>query len=77
MSYSIDALTDNCYPGTSVLINKFDINHDEQLQKVEELVVSAKIAQLEQFPITGIFDFSHYKAFTESYFAIYTTGQVK
>ncbi|MEG0778685.1 MAG: Fic family protein [Oscillospiraceae bacterium] len=62
MSYSIDALTDNCYPGTSVLINKFDINDDEQLQKVEALVVSAKIAQLEQFPITGIFDFSHYKA---------------
>ena len=79
MSYSIDALTDNCYPGTSVLINKFDINDDEQLQKVEALVVSAKIAQLEQFPITGIFDFSHYKAIHRELFCdLYDwAGQVR
>lgn len=25
MGYSIDPISANCYPGTSVLINKFDI----------------------------------------------------
>ena len=31
MAYSINALTSDCYEGTTCLINKFDIN-DEKLQ---------------------------------------------
>ncbi len=29
MGYSLDALTDNCYEGTTVLKNKFDIKDEK------------------------------------------------
>ena len=35
MGYSIDPISDNCYPGTSVLINKFDIRDEAKLNEVE------------------------------------------
>lgn len=28
MAYSIDPLSANCYPGTTILINKFDIRDE-------------------------------------------------
>ena len=31
MSYSIDVITDDCYEGTSCLINKFDIRDEKRL----------------------------------------------
>lgn len=62
MSYSIDALSDNCYPDTTVLINKYDIRDEQRLADVETLIVSAKTVQLEITPIQGQFDFEHYKA---------------
>ena len=35
MSYSIDSLTADCYPGTSCLINKLDIRDEEMLAEYE------------------------------------------
>ena len=29
MGYSIDPISDNCYPGTTVLINKLDIRNEK------------------------------------------------
>ena len=62
MSYSIDAITDNCYEGTSCLINKLDIRDEKQLDVVEAQITVAKISMLQQNPIDGNFNFEHYKA---------------
>lgn len=62
MSYGIDALTDNCYKGTTCLINKFGIRDKKQLDVVEAQITIAKISILQQNPINGNFDFEHYKA---------------
>lgn len=35
MKYSLDSITDNCYDGTTCLINKFDIRDEEQLERLE------------------------------------------
>ncbi len=60
MSYSIDTLTNNCYEGTTCLINKLDIRDAKQLDIVESQITVAKISILQQNPINGNFDFEHY-----------------
>lgn len=62
MKYSLDSLTDDCYKGTSCLINKLDIRDTRQLEIVESHITLAKISMLQQNPINGNFDFEHYKA---------------
>ena len=62
MSYSIDALTNGCYEGTTCLINKLGIRDEKQLDVIESHITIAKISQLLQNPIQGNFDFEHYKA---------------
>lgn len=62
MAYELDALTDNCYEGTTCLINKFDIRDNKQLAVMEAAITFAKTAELERKPIGGNFDFAHYKA---------------
>lgn len=61
MSYSITALTDDYYEGTNCLINKFNIQNEEQLTKIEAGITLAKTAELERNPISASFDFEHYK----------------
>ena len=61
MSYSITALTDDYYEGTNCLINKFNIQNEEQLAKLEAGITLAKTAELERNPIISSFDFKHYK----------------
>lgn len=61
MSYSITALTDDYYEGTDCLINKFNIQNEEQLAKLEASITLAKTAELERNPISSSFDFEHYK----------------
>ena len=48
MSYSITALTDDYYAGTNCLINKFNIQNEEQLAKIEASITFAKSAELER-----------------------------
>lgn len=62
MSYSIESLSDACYPGTSCLINKFDIRNEKQLAFVESRIVIGKTEELHKNPFFGNFDFTHYKA---------------
>lgn len=62
MGYSIDPISANCYPGTSVLINKFDIRDEGKLNEVESVLVSAKYAEWMNAPKCETFDFEHYKA---------------
>ena len=62
MSYSIESITDNCYEGTTCLINKLNIRDEKQLNVIEANITLAKISFLQQNPINGNFDFEHYKA---------------
>lgn len=62
MSYSIDSITADCYPGTTCLINKLDIHDEDQLAVVEAGMTKMKDSELSEHPIQGRFDFAHYKA---------------
>ena len=61
MSYSIDPISDGCYPGTSILVNKFDIRDEAKLQEVEGTIVSIRNAEWLSNPLSCSFDFEHYK----------------
>lgn len=61
MSYSIDSLTEDCYAGTSVLINKFDIRDQRILDDVEAVVVTAQQEKWLAYPQADSFTFNHYK----------------
>lgn len=62
MAYSIDSVTDRCYPGTTVLINKLGIQDEAKLNEAETLLTYINGAKLEEQPLEGKFDFAHYKA---------------
>lgn len=58
--YSVDFLTDHCYPGTTVLINKLSIQNQADLDAVEGTLVPAKAALWAEKPLAAAFDFAHY-----------------
>lgn len=62
MSYDINTLTDDCYTGTSCLVNKLGITDENKLSEIEANITLVKTAQLEEIPITGNFDVQHYKS---------------
>ena len=62
MAYSIDPVSADCYPDTSVLINKFDIRDEEKLNEIEGVISSARSAEWLIAPQAETFDFDHYKA---------------
>ena len=62
MSYSLDPIADNCYPGTTVLINKQDIREARDLDETEAFLTLLNAAKLDIEPYKGSFDFDHYKA---------------
>ena len=61
MPYSMDSSSDHCYPGTNCLINRFGIHDAKKLDELESSIVYGKLAVLQRAPITGTFDFPHYK----------------
>lgn len=61
MPYTVDATTNDCYPGTTVLVNRFDLKDQEELSFVESYLVTAKAAQWEEKPMCSTFDLEHYK----------------
>ena len=79
MAYSIDPISANCYPGTSVLINKFDIRDEATLNEIEGTLTAAKSAQWLNMPERNTFDFEHYKAIHQFLFSdLYAwAGQVR
>ena len=40
MPYTIEAAQDGCYPGTTVLVNKFDLHTQKELNAVESVLVT-------------------------------------
>ena len=69
MAYSIDPIQDNCYPGTTVLVNKLHIHDEATLQEAEALATYVNASKLEQCPLEGVFDFAHYKAIHQFLFS--------
>lgn len=49
------------YPGSDILINKFDCHNKAELEKLEALSTGANLAWLQLHPIRGEFDFQHLK----------------
>ena len=62
MSYEIGASTNDCYPGTTCLFNKFDIRDESKFQEMEAAITFAKAGLLTEKSISEAFDFEHYKA---------------
>ena len=61
MAYSLDSLKNDCYPGTTVLINKLDIRNDELLAEAEQTITAINYAQIEnELEFIGV-DFGYYK----------------
>ena len=60
--YSLDPIAANCYPETTVLINKFDVRDGEPLGRIEADVTQEAAIRWEQSPKHVLFDFEHYKA---------------
>ena len=61
MAYSIEDITEDCYEGTSCLINKLGIRDEEKLKEFEAAVTFAKAGEYELQPFFNSFDTEHYK----------------
>lgn len=61
MAYSIEATSDQCYEGTTCLINKLNIRDEVKLAEAEAMIVLGKLVALKQAPVQGKFNFVHYK----------------
>lgn len=62
MGYSIDPISANCYPDTTVLVNKFDIRDERKLNEIESVISSARHFEWLDAPKSIAFDFNHYKS---------------
>ena len=65
MAYSLNPSSDNCYEGTTCLVNKLGIKDEERLSELEAQITFAKAVLLEASPIEGNFDFDHFKRIHE------------
>lgn len=61
MPYSMDVASDDCYEGTTVLINKLNIRDERQLSENEALITGLKAAELLTQPLSPDFSFDNYK----------------
>ena len=68
MKYSLDPSSENCYEGTTCLVNKFNIRDEHKLMELEAQITFAKAVMLEESPIEGIFDFQHFRKIHEFLF---------
>ena len=48
-----------CYPGSTVLMNKFDIKNGDKLQEIERKMSYANIVYLGENPIKGVLDLKY------------------
>lgn len=60
MRYSLSASEDNCYPGTTVLINKLGLQEQEALNDAEYMSVSIYTAEMMETDFTEPFTFEFY-----------------
>ena len=65
MAYSLNPSSDNCYEGTTCLVNKLGIRDEKRLSEVEAQITFAKAVMLEETPIGNDFGFEHFKKIHE------------
>ena len=65
MAYSLNPSSDNCYEGTTSLVNKLGIRDEKRLSEVEAQITFAKAVMLEENPIDDDFGFEHFKKIHE------------
>ena len=65
MAYSLNPSSDNCYEGTTCLVNKLGIRDEKKLSEVEAQITFAKAVMLEETPIDDDFGFEHFKKIHE------------
>lgn len=65
MAYSLNPSSDNCYEGTTCLVNKLGIRDEKRLSEVEAGITFAKAVMLEEPPIDDDFGFEHFKKIHE------------
>ena len=61
MAYSLNSSSDNCYEGTTCLVNKLGIRDEKKLSEIEAGLTFAKAVMLEETPIDDDFGFEHIK----------------
>ena len=61
MAYSLNPSSDNCYEGTTCLVNKLGIRDEKKLAEIEAGITFAKAVMLEETPIDDDFGFEHFK----------------
>ena len=61
MTYSLNPASDNCYEGTTCLVNKLGIRDEKKLAEIEAQITFAKAVMLEETPIYDDFGFEHFK----------------
>ena len=65
MAYSLNPSSDNCYEGTTCLVNKLGIRDEKKLSEIEAQITFAKAVMLEETPIDDDFGFEHFKKIHE------------
>ena len=65
MAYSLNPSSDNCYEGTTCLLNKLGIRDEKKLSEIEAGITFAKAVMLEETPIDDDFGFEHFKKIHE------------
>ena len=65
MAYSLNPSSDNCYEGTTCLVNKIGIRDEKKLSEIEAQITFAKAVMLEETPIDDDFGFEHFKKIHE------------
>ena len=65
MAYSLNPSSDNCYEGTTCLVNKLGIRNEDKLAEIEAQITFAKAVMLEETPIDDDFGFEHFKKIHE------------
>ena len=75
MAYSLNPSSDNCYEGTTCLVNKLGIRDEKKLSEIEAQITFAKAVMLEETPIDDDFSSSILRKFTNSCYAICMNGR--
>lgn len=68
MAYSVNAIQDDCYPDSTVLINKLDIRDEAILSDAEIVAVLLHSSEIEENPPKTAFTFEFYCSLHESLF---------
>ncbi len=60
--YSMESTQENCYPGSTVLVNKFGLTDKNKLDIVERQIVLLKGTEIERNAVFENVDFNYYKS---------------